>query len=162
MSYRPTRNIERSIYDFFTFYLIEGDSNHTPWNGLSIVASQADAYLKSAPVLCIQMGITNYANVQVGNSQYERTITVILDLYANSEGQQMDLKDAIIDLLAMGIPYYEYEGDNIVSNSLKGNMNVKIVRDEPLNKNVDKASLDKMDRYRQRITFTLKTGVAEG
>jgi hypothetical protein len=153
---RTSRNIENSIHEHLVDELDD-------WSGLSIVASQADVAIKNLPVVCVVEGITTYNKVQVGDNKYKRTPLWIIDIYATGDGQRLDLKDAIIEAVMIGIPYNDYDSEgNILSNSLGLNMPTKIVTDTPVFHNEDKSQLSKIDRYRHRISFTIQSNKVEG
>jgi len=157
MAYRISRNFEASVIKFLENNFV------LDWNGVRVEKSQARVYNGTLPVVCVQLGVTNYNYAEVGSDSIIRTPLIIIDIYAKNDGQRLDLKDYIISKVKSGMPYYEFiiENGNIVSQNQTGNIMVKKILDVPVNFDVDKDKLDKSNRYRHRITLTTTINVAE-
>ena len=157
MTLRPSRNIEWSLYLFISENLT------SDWNNVKVVKGFKDAYKTTLPVIAIRLGDTNYESVEIGSDDYRREASFYIDIFAKNDGQKLDLKDYIIDLLKGGCPYYEM--DTAVDNSLKtetGRIKIKDIRDTNIKFDVDKSNIvDVHDRYRSQINFKVSIGKVE-
>ena len=100
---------------------------------------------------------------EIGSDSTFRNPTVLIDIFATSDGNRLDLKDFLVDVLKTGMPYYEYTITNgqISNKTQNGRIQVISIEDTIVNLNVDKNSLDVHDRFRHLITLTISLGKVE-
>jgi len=158
--YRQSRNFEASIVTFLTAELL------VDWSGVAVeksFAKVASEFGDDTPVVCVQVGITTHQKAEIGTDSTVRDPLVIIDIFANNDGQRLDLKDYIIEKVKSGMTYYAFTVvNNIITAQVdSGNIVVKSITDTPIDLDADKQSLDKVDRYRHRITLTTTTNIVE-
>lgn len=160
-TYRTTRNLEASLLDFLTEEVAE------TWSNVNIIKSFSQVYELSLPTICISAEDTTYTKIQIGDNSFERNVMVICDIFAENDGQKLDLKDTLVDILKDGCPYYEYKtkktGRTAIVEEKTQNGRIRIIDivDTPVNFAVEKDKLDVRDRFRQRLTLTISTGKVE-
>lgn len=155
--YRISRNIEASIIDYLT------DELTGSWTGIQIEKSFARIYDISLPSVCIRVGATSHDKAEIGTDATIRTPQVLIDLFAQSDGQRLDLKDFIISTIKSGIPYYEYEIENGTVKTKTANGRIRILSIDEVNINFDSAKneLDVHDRFRHNISLEVSLGRVE-
>jgi hypothetical protein len=158
--YRTSRDLEASIIDFIIEKLTETGSS---WANVHVEKSFARAYEINLPTICIRCGITIHNKAEIGGDATIREPSIWIDLFANSDGQRLDLKDWLIETLKHGLPYYEYTIENGVISDKTENGRIRIIRieDEPIDFDTPKDKLDPHDRYRHLLTLTISLGRVE-
>lgn len=156
-SYRPSRNIEASIYKY-----LETEFN-THWSSVNLTKAFSKVNTIELPVVCIKLRDTDYEYVELGDTLIRRLPVIMIDVFASSDGQRLDLKDFIINKMKSGCPYNEYEitSGEISKTTNVGRITIINMNDSEINFNTDKAELDVYDRYRHRINLTVSTGKVE-
>jgi hypothetical protein len=157
--YRISRNIEASFIDFLHTSLEESPYS---WANINIVKTFAQVYELELPTICVVAENTVYNKVEIGSNDFTRTVQIIVDIFGNSDGQRLDLKDCIVAILKDGLPYNEYtitKGKFSTSSSTP-NGRIRIIKtdDTVINFSTDKNLLDPKDRYRSRLTFSVNIG----
>ena len=155
-TYRISRNIEASIIDYLTSELADAS-----WN-VSVEKSYANVST-SKPTIVVSCQDTDHDLAETGSKSTVRTAFVILDFFCENDGQRLDLKDFVISVIKQGCPYYvkviaDGEED---SSTQDGNLTITIEGDAPINYGVDKENLEKLDRYKHRITLSVSRGKVE-
>lgn len=159
--YRATRNIEASIIDFII------DSLESTWTNVNVEKSFAKVYTLSLPSVCVKAEKTIYDSAEIGDNKKIRSTQVIIDLFCTDDGQRLDLKDYLCEVLHNGCVYYEYttsKSGRTTSVSAKvanGRIRVMNIDDTPVDFDVDKDRLDVHDRFRHRLTLTIELGRIE-
>lgn len=156
--YRQSRNIEASIIDFLTTELVTDN-----WT-VNVEKTFAKIYDIECPSICVRVGDTIHDRVEIGTTSTIRTVNVLLDIFATSDGQRLDLKDYLIDELKGGLVYYEYVVSNgtVQSKTANGRIRVLELDDTPIDFDVNKSDLDIHDRYRHLISLSVSLGQVEG
>ena len=157
MAYRNSRNLEASLIDFFTAELIAGPN---PWVGVQCEKSlkQAEIVL---PTILIYVQDTDAQKKEIGSGTFLKFPTVVIRIYAKSDGQRLDLADWVLEQLEGTISYYTYTiTSGVVSSKvLAGGISiVKIIRNDKELGNTDPALLASEDRYRHNLTFSCYVG----
>ncbi len=147
--YRESRNIEASIIDFLKINLA------IDWTNVNCEKSFARIYTISLPSVCIRAGITAHDKVEVGSNSTKRQVQILIDIFADSDGLRLDLKDYIISKIKSGMIYYEYSIINgtIDDKTANGRITVINIEDSPIDFDVDKDTLDEHDKFRWLITL---------
>jgi hypothetical protein len=162
--YRPSRNLEFSLIRFLTDYFANDN-----WNNVTIEKTFNRAYTHAmkldngSAVICIRCSSTNRKRFEIGNDNLLRSQLILVDIFATSDGQRMDLVDFIIDTIKVGFPYLEVQTDKaqVVSEIETGRVTINSIDDSPINFNTDKSNLDLADRFRHLISLNVSTGKAE-
>jgi len=156
--YRTSRNIEASTIHEIELILIANS-----WSGVSVEKTFAKVYSLECPVICVRVEDTTHNKIEIGSNSTQRDVLVFIDIFAENDGQRLDLKDTLIESLKKNWTYYEYE---IGSGAIKiktqaGRLTVIDIRDTPINFDVNKNNLDVHDRYRHLLTFTVSLNIIE-
>lgn len=157
-TYRMSRNIEASIVQFIESSLIADG-----WNNIRVEKSFSKVYDENPPVICARVSDTDHARTGIGENTTSRKPLVLVDIFATSDGQRLDLKDYLISILKNGIPYYEYttSGATITSKIENGRIGVITIDDSEVNLGTDKASLATIDRYRHLLSINMTSNKLE-
>lgn len=155
--YRVSRNLEASIIEFLR------DELTVSWSNVTCEKTFSRVYDIDLPVLLVRCGTTVHSRAQVGDNSTVRTATMLLDIFAENDGQRLDLKDWLIETIKNGCPYYEYEITNgeIDNKVLNGKIQVREISDDPIDFDVSKDDLEPHDRYRHLITIEVTLGKVE-
>jgi len=155
--YRISRNIEASIIQYLESELIGS------WSDVNIEKTFSRVYNIDLPVICIRCGITSHDPAEIGGNSTVRTPSVLIDIFAKSDGQRLDLKDFLIEKLKSGCTYYDYTITNgqITSKVANGRIRITNIDDTPIDFDIEKSKLDVHDRYRHLLTLTCSLGRIE-
>jgi hypothetical protein len=159
--YRISRNIETSFIDFLQEEL------ESIWTNINIVKGFSKAYDLTLPVIAVRAQNTVYNKVEVGSNSFTRTVQVFINLFCENDGQRLDLKDSIIEILKDGLTYYEYtimkQGRTSIIEEKEANGRINIIKidDTQLYPDVEKDKEDVNDRYRHLITLSVTIGKVE-
>jgi len=163
--YRASRNIEASFIDFLTTNFA------LDWTDVTVEKSFARVYkiemAKGEAVVCVRLGTTEHEFIEVGSDSTWRFPNVLVDIFATSDGQRLDLKDYIVSKIKGGLPYYEYVTTNGAvdwssgATEQSGRIRVLSIDDTPINFDNDKNILNKYDRYRHLLTVQTNIGQVE-
>jgi hypothetical protein len=153
--YRRSRNIEVSLIDYFRAELISDG-----WNGIQVEKSIKQSEIK-LPAILIYCSDTATQKKEIGGSKYIKFPTVTIRIYAENDGQRLDLADWLLEKLEGTINYYTYviSGGQVTSKTLAGGITItKIIRNEKELSNTDPENLEYRDRYRHNITISCFIG----
>lgn len=162
--YRTSRNIEASVIQH-----IEQELLSAGWTDISVEKTfnriydiPVDTFQKQGAV-CVRLEDTTHQQAEIGKTSTRRLPFLLIDIFATSDGQRLDLKDFLIEKLKKGLPFYEFEvnGSTIVNKIQNGRIRVTNIDDTPVNFGIDKSSLDVHDRYRHLLTLELSLGRVE-
>lgn len=162
--YRVSRNIEASIIEY-----IQSELASASWTGITVEKTfqrvydiPVDAFNKSG-VVCVRMEDTTHLPAQIGDTSTRIFPFVLVDIFASSDGQRLDLKDFLISIFKKGMVFNEYTvNENSVSNRTpNGRIRITNIEDTPVSFGINKSSLEVHDRYRHLITLTVSLGRVE-
>ena len=153
-TFRTTRNVELSLlYALDTW--ISAD-----WTGITILKTFADVYAKDVnlPIVCARLDDTATSLVEVGSTTLDNRYLIIIDIFAKSNGQRLDLADYIKDKLKDGWIHYDHahsSGDpTVLTRTVNGRDNVTDwVTDSKINIG---ETTDTKDKYRHNISVRVK------
>lgn len=156
-TYRPTRNIEASIIT-----KLQTDFN-TDWSGVTVEKSFNRVYDIALPVVCVRVGVTSHEFVEIGTDSTWRKPQLLIGVFADNEGQKLDLVDYIVSKIKSGFVYYDHviTSGVIDSQTANGRIRVTSIDVSHINFEEDKDNLDKHDRHRALITCDISTGKVE-
>jgi hypothetical protein len=149
MSYRISRNIEASLIDWLTTELSDAG-----WTGIGVEKSFSQVYGGTLPCILIEQDPEDDTKLEIGSKTWLKNFFINIRIFATSDGQRLDLKDFITDLLEDDIDYYEYviTSGVVSSKSLEGRISIlEVTRNEKELKNTE--NLEKEDKYRHIISF---------
>ncbi len=157
MAYRESRNIEASLIDYLTTEL---EAN---WTNIGVEKTFAEIKEIEIPSVCIRVGDTIHTKAEIGGDSTVRTVQVLIDIFASSDGQRLDIKDFIVEKIKGGCIYYDYVIVNgaVQSKTANGRIRAMLIDDSGVNFDTDKDRLDPHDRYRSLITLSVSLGRVE-
>mgnify|MGYP001255336568 CR=1 FL=1 len=152
MSFRTARNIELSILDYLTTQI---EAN---WSSISIVKSFIKAYKEPLPVICARLFSFPPDRLEIGGNELLYDYNIIIDIFANSEGQKLDLADFIVDKLKDGCTFYEFSQTSGAPETLtKVADGLLHVKDFISNMSLDFGEdSDKYDQHRHFLSFNIR------
>jgi hypothetical protein len=147
--FSQTRNVELSILEHLTTQI------NANWNNINIVKTFSQITQKSAPVVCVRMFDNNPFRREVGSDELENRYGIIIDVFATSDGQRIDLTDSIIGYLKSGCVYYSFSQQSgnpeTLDKTADGRIQiVKFTRNSKLDFGDNVTSID---RFRHIISF---------
>ena len=155
--YRRSRNIESSLIDYLSTALTADG-----WSGIRTCKSLTQVYDGEVPAILIYVQDTDTQKREVGGNIYLKFPTVYIRIFAENDGQRLDLADWILEKLeVVSLPYYQYTITNGVVSAkvLKGNIVIRSInRNEKELANTQPDTLDEEDRYRHLIELSCFIG----
>jgi len=154
---RIARNLEASIIEHLKDHLAIAQ-----WDDVIIEKSFSRIYglqmseNSKQAAICVRASDTNRKRIEIGSDAMLRSQLILLDVFATSDGQRLDLVDFLGSILIGGIPYYNYNIFNgvVMERVQHGVIRVLTLEDKPVQFGVDKSSLDVQDRYRHLISLS--------
>ena len=148
--FRLSRNLELS-----TKYYLETQIN-TDWTGVNTILSFKEAYDVAPPTVCVRLNSTIFGRKEVGATTLFDTYGFIIDIFARSHPQRLDLADYIEDKIKGSWTHYTHttsggvltrtdSGSKIFLKTITENNRVEIF-DNP----------ERQDRFRHIISFTVR------
>lgn len=109
--FRESRNVELS-----TLYYLETNLT-ADWSGTSVIKTFKQAYSKdiNLPIVCIRLADIGSTRREVGSTTLNNGYLIIIDIFARSDGQRLDLSDYILDKIKDSWVFYLHShtsGDN--------------------------------------------------
>ena len=148
--FRISRNIQLS-----TKYYLDTQIN-TDWTGVNTILSFKEAYDVAPPTVCIRLNNIIFGRKEVGATTLFDTYGFIIDIFARSHPQRLDLADYIEDKIKGSWTHYTHSssggvltrtdsGSKIFLKTITENNRVEIF-DNP----------ERQDRFRHIISFTVR------
>lgn len=162
--YRISRNLEASIVQY-----IEEELASAGWTNITVEKSFKKVYgipvdtFQKQGAICVRLSDTIHDSAQIGDNSTVRKPLILIDIFATSDGQRLDLKDFLVSIFKGGCPYYEYEaGDNQISSKVQnGRIRATRINDTEVNLGIDKSLLEVYDRFRHLISINISFGKIE-
>ena len=158
-NYGVSRNIEASLIDYLNEKLEEYN-----WRNVNVIKGFKRAYDLDLPVIAVMVDETTHKRVGIGGNETYREVLLHIYIFAKSDGQRLDLKDFVVDIVKGSLPYYEYtiEHGKVVSKNYVCQMFVNDIIDRKAYAIDDISNLDVHDRYRHYIGLYLSIPKVEG
>jgi hypothetical protein len=157
MAYRISRNIEASIIDYITAQLVVD-----AWTGIYVEKVFTEIYAGHYPAILINMPERPERRREIGSDSLMNNANVEIRIFAENDGQRLDLSDWILPKLISGINYYTYiiaANGTVSSKTLAGKINIlNITANRKENINVE--NLSNEDRYRHLISLSCRVGLS--
>lgn len=156
-TYRVSRNIEASVIDFLK------TNFDADWTGVTLLKTFSRAYDTELPVVCVRCGTTEHEKAEIGGNATIRTPLILIDIFAKSDGQRLDMKDYVVEKIKHGLVYYDYiiESGVVKMKTANGRLRVIGLDDTPVDFDIEKDKLSPQDRYRHLISLTISRGKVE-
>ena len=148
------RNVELSL-----LYYLEQNLN-ADWSGVSVVKTFKQAYAKDSdlPIVCVRLADTASTRREVGSTALEDRHLCVVDLFARSDGQRIDLKSYIKTKLETGWVHYDHSHAVGDKSTLERSANGRdYVTDWITDSKIDFGeSADTRDKYRHTISVRVR------
>lgn len=153
-----SRAIEASTIDYITEKVAEYD-----WQGVAVEKTFKNVYEGSIPAICVRVGNTVHEKVELGSDSTVRTPVLLIDIFAHSDCQRLDLKDFLLSILRNGWTYYEYYANHgkVVEKNEVGRIRVESISDTVVFTGDDKSTLDPHDQFRHLLSLEISLGIVE-
>jgi hypothetical protein len=150
--FSKTRNTELSVVKHIEEQIAQN------WSGITVVKSFVKAYDYNVPVICVRMLNTDTFRKEIGADSIRQRTSFIIDIFAKSDGQRIDLADFVVNALKGGCKYYNFSHASGNSESLS---TVESGRITLLTFDTDERvdfgdSSDEHDKFRHSISFTME------
>lgn len=155
MAYRKTRNLEASIIDFITDKLEEDN-----WTSIRVEKSFSNVYEGTLPCILVEEYSDSAKRLEIGGDTYIELQIINIRIFAKNDGQRLDLKDWLFDVIKNGLDYYEHlnVSGEVGSTTLAGRINVnRIVANKKEMANTEMLHL--YDRFRHILTLEVKVAL---
>ena len=158
MSLRISRNIEGSFVQFIEAQLIVDG-----WSNISVYKGFARAYSTPTPIITVRASDSDHPPFEIGSNATVRETLVFVDVFGSNEGNRLDLKDWLVEILKNGVDYYTYTltAGEVSSKVKDGKVNIITMKDSPIDFSTPKNELATQDKYRWLVTLTVETGKIE-
>jgi len=103
MSYRLSRNVEASIIDYITTQLATDG-----WTGIYVEKSFAEIYKGKFPSILVSVSDRPEERLEIGDNVLSNFVNFEIRIFAENDGQRLDLSDWILPKIMNGIIYYTY------------------------------------------------------
>ena len=149
MAYRISRNCEASLIDRITADLVTDG-----WTGIRVEKSFTQVYEGALPCICINALEIRQNKLEIGSKTDLKYFTINIRIFAQNDGQRLDLSDWLSEKLEDDTNYYAYTITSgiVASKVLTGRIVITRWfdnRKELINTEV----LEKEDRYRHLLSF---------
>jgi len=167
-TYRTSRSIEASLIQYLEAELVSGG-----WSNISVEKSFNRVYdlavggASKKAVICVRLAETDIARGEIGSDSMIKNVMVLIDIFASSDGQRLDLKDFLVSKLIIGCVFYNYttvqsgRSTSVNTKTADGRLRILNIDDTPVNFEVGKSELDVHDRYRHRLNLSISRGKLE-
>lgn len=157
--FRIHRAIEASLVDYLKAQI------NLSFTGVTVIKGNSKVYNSDVimPIVAVVLSDNIHKPSEIGNTATWRDSLVIINLYCKDMGFTLDLKEYIITKIKGGCVYYKYTIENgVVSSKIAdGRIQIKNLRDTPIELDIDKSTLKEKDRNRWGITFSVRTNKLE-
>jgi len=149
MSYRISRNCEASLIDRITANLVTDG-----WAGIYTEKTSAEIYGGHYPAILVNAIEIRPELLEVGSKTHLKYFTIYIRIFAENDGQRLDLSDWLFGKLEDDTNYYAYTITNGVVSAKVLTGRIVITkwldnRKELVNTEV----LEEEDRYRHLLSF---------
>jgi len=147
--YRISRNIEASLIDRITANLVTDG-----WTNIYVEKTASEIYGGHFPAILVNAQEIRPEHLEVGSKTYLKYFTIYIRIFANNDGQRLDLSDWLLDKLEDDTSYYVYTIVNgVVSvKTLTGRIVITRILDNR-KELINTEMLESEDRYRHLISF---------
>jgi len=147
--YRISRSVEASLIDRITADLVTDG-----WTGIYVEKISAEVYKGHHPAIVINVPEIDPQKLEIGSKTYIKNFIIYIRIFADNDGQRLDLSDWLFDKLEDDTNYYVYTITNgVVSAKV---LTGRIVITKWLNNKKELTNtegLAKEDRYRHLLAF---------
>ena len=152
--FRESRNVELSTLEYLETELLAS------WSSVTVVKTFKSAYSATVklPIICVRLSDSDITRREIGNTALDTIFTVLIDVFAKSDAQRLDLADFLNQTLKDSWDYKEYSHVSGNNKQIIGTPNGKcFVSTWGANRKIDTFNNDEVkDRYRHLITLDIR------
>lgn len=152
------RNVELSAIYFFDTQI------QANWTGVSVVVGFPNLNAASQlPVVSVRVPSVNSDFLEIGSRTMEDVYTIIIDVFAKTQAQRMDLTQFLEDKIVQDFTYYTHsrtsgQSDSQITRVAAGRVTFTgFVQNQQLDFGED---ADKFDQARQVIAFNCRVALS--
>ena len=149
-TFTKARNVELSVVD-----AIETAVNAS-WTGITVVKSFLQSYAVPVPVICVRMLSIESKRREIGGNSLRERYTFVVDIFAKSDGQRIDLTDFIVNAVKNGFVYNEFSHASGGTFTKTANGRIPFLTFEGNTSIEANDSEVEHERYRQSIDFIVE------
>lgn len=148
-TYRQSRNIEASLIDRITEELAADG-----WTGIYVEKVASEIYGGKFPAILVKAQEMSPQKKEIGSKTYIKYFTVYIRIFADNDGQRLDLSDWLFEKLEDDTTYYEYTilDGKVASKISSGKIHI-INWFDNRQELTNTEDLEKKDRYRHLFSF---------
>lgn len=154
-TWRLYNNIQASLYDFITAQAISDSLTDIAGNSITFQIGRKNSEMGDLPIITFYVESEVISTPFIGSFVRDDKQIVIIDIYALTETDRLDLAKWVVDTLNNGWPYYSYADNPADADSpiktKSGRINV-YDRIENTRVNLNQ-NVDKYDQHRHRISL---------
>ncbi len=146
------RNVELS-----TIYFLETQVN-ADWTGISVIKAKRNAPAIDPPVITVKVLSVLPKLKEIGSRTLDNSYNIILDVYATSDGQKLDLAQYLEDKVILDWTYYLHSQESGNTGVLSRVSNGKIAwQSFTQHTSIDFVdTVEKPDRFRYVLAFNVR------
>ena len=155
--FRTARNVELSTVQFLETQI------EASWSSVTVIKSFSRALSKDTtiPIVCIRMIDQTSTRLEIGTDTLENRYGIVIDIFAKSDAQRLDLADFIVNELKDGWIFLEFahvSGDQSqVTTTANGRLRVMEFTE---NHRLDFGEqVEFKDRYRHVLAFIVRKNI---
>jgi hypothetical protein len=155
MAYRLSRNVEASVIDKITADLVTDG-----WTGIYCEKVFSEIYEGHFPAILVNVTDRPEKRLEVGSDGLSDFVNIEIRIFAENDGQKLDLADWILPKIMTGINYYTYNitGGIVSEKILAGRISVlEITANRKELANLE--GLAKEDKYRHLISVRARVAL---
>jgi len=149
------RNVELSALKYVE------DQIDASWTGIETVKTFKQVYATGTelPVVCVRLADTENVRLEIGSNTLEERYLLIVDIFARSDAQRLDLAAYIKDKLKDGWVHYDHSHVSGDKSSLSLSANGReYVTDWTTDARIDVGdTTDEKDKYRHNLSVRVRT-----
>jgi len=107
-NWRLYRNLENSLKDFLESKISEDSLTGDNGNAVEVHVGRENSDTWELPAISIYMDSETLTRFEIGSNLRQNQQLIILDIYANNEGERLDLAKWLVDTINDGWTYYTY------------------------------------------------------
>ncbi len=102
--FRESRNVERSTMEYLTTQI------NNSWTNVTVIKTFYQAYARdnTPPIVCVRLMDQNTDFLEIGATTLDSRYNIVIDIFARSDGQRLDLADFIINQIKDNWTYNTY------------------------------------------------------
>ena len=155
-NFRLYRNLENSLKDFLDTSISNDSLTGENGETINVYVGRKNDDNWSLPCISLYLESETLERFEIGSNKRQNIQLIIIDIYANSEGERLDLAKWLVDTINDGWTYYTYAYNSSTPESptktagglvnVNFNTNTRVA----LGQNVDE-----FDAHRHRISITV-------